>query len=170
MRIEIDISSLKRTRWSEYLTRFLVGGAVTVVAGLVAKKFGAGIGGLFLAFPAIFPSTATLIASHEREKKALANMNGQQRGRKAAGADAAGAAMGAVGLTAFAAVTCWGITIHPVPMTLAAALLVWLAVSFVIWQARETVWRRIRARFFRQPNTKTILPHHRSSNEQERHG
>jgi hypothetical protein len=165
MRIEIDISALKRTRWSEYLVRFLVGGAVTVVAGLIAKEFGGGIGGLFLAFPAIFPSTATLIASHEKEKKAVVNMNGQQRGRQAAGADAAGAAMGAIGLMAFAAVTYWGITTYSVPVTLAGALLVWLAVSFVIWQTRETVWRRIRSRFLPRRKTKTTLAHHRRSNE-----
>jgi hypothetical protein len=31
--------------------------------GLLAKKFGSTVGGLFLAFPAIFPASATLIES-----------------------------------------------------------------------------------------------------------
>lgn len=163
MRVGIDTSSLKQTRWSEYLLRFIVGGAVTVVAGVISKEFGAGIGGLFLAFPAIFPASATLIASHEEEKKALAGINGTQRGREAAAADAAGASMGAVGLMAFAAVTFWKITTHSGLLVLGAAVFVWLSVSLVIWHAHETVWRRLRARLFQRP--KTILAHDRRSNE-----
>jgi Protein of unknown function (DUF3147) len=50
--------------------RFLFGGICTVGAGLIARRYGPGIGGLFLAFPAIFPASATLIQTHEKEKKA----------------------------------------------------------------------------------------------------
>jgi hypothetical protein len=42
---------------------------MTVVAGLIAARFGPVVGGLFLAFPAIFPATATLIEKHVRERK-----------------------------------------------------------------------------------------------------
>ncbi len=53
----------------DYAIRFLFGGLITVAAGIIAKRFGPGIGGLFLAFPAIFPASATLIEKHEKEKK-----------------------------------------------------------------------------------------------------
>jgi hypothetical protein len=42
----------------------LLGGVVTVVAGLLAKHYGPVFGGLFLAFPAIFPASATLVDKH----------------------------------------------------------------------------------------------------------
>ena len=56
MRIQVNLSALGETKWHEYATRFLLGGAITVLTGLIAKKFGSVFGGLFLAFPAIFPS------------------------------------------------------------------------------------------------------------------
>ena len=74
MRIRINLASLEQTQWHEYLTRFLLGGLITVATGLVAKHFGPVIGGLFLAFPAIFPSGATLIEKHERDKKRRAGI------------------------------------------------------------------------------------------------
>ena len=33
------------------------------------QRWGPGIGGLFLAFPAIFPASATLVEKHEKQKK-----------------------------------------------------------------------------------------------------
>jgi hypothetical protein len=42
---------------------------MTLITGLIAHAFGATIGGLFLAFPAIFPASASLIEKHEIEKK-----------------------------------------------------------------------------------------------------
>ena len=68
MKIKLDTSGLRQSRWYEYLARFLFGGTVTALAGLIAKRFGPEIGGLFLAFPAIFPATATLIEKHEQQK------------------------------------------------------------------------------------------------------
>ncbi|HWO32650.1 MAG TPA: DUF3147 family protein, partial [Candidatus Acidoferrum sp.] len=61
MKVTIDLSTPARTRWHEYAVRFLLGGAITVIAGLLAKRFGPMFGGLFLAFPAIFPASATLV-------------------------------------------------------------------------------------------------------------
>ena len=69
MRIKVDPSGLKQTKWHEYALRFVAGGIITVIAGLIARKWGPGIGGLFLAFPAIFPATATLIEKHQRQRK-----------------------------------------------------------------------------------------------------
>jgi Protein of unknown function (DUF3147) len=79
MRIEIDPSALKKTRWYEFAVRFLFGGLITAATGLIAKKFGPGVGGLFLAFPAIFPASATLIEKHEKQKKERAGLHGSAR-------------------------------------------------------------------------------------------
>jgi Protein of unknown function (DUF3147) len=67
--VRIDFSWLRQSHWYEYATRFVLGGLMTVVAGLIAKLYGPEVGGLFLAFPAIFPASVTLIERHERERK-----------------------------------------------------------------------------------------------------
>jgi hypothetical protein len=77
---------------------------MTVVAGLIAARFGPVIGGLFLAFPAIFPASATLIEKHVRERKEKAGLPGARRGKEAAALDAAGAVLGSFGLAAFGVV------------------------------------------------------------------
>jgi hypothetical protein len=68
MIIQLNLSALRKTRWYEYAIRFVLGGAMTVIAGLIAARFGSVVGGLFLAFPAIFPASATLIEKHVRER------------------------------------------------------------------------------------------------------
>src|SRR5881398_2408468 len=88
----------------EYALRFLFGGLIPAVAGIIAKKFGPGVGGLFLAFPAIFPASATLIEKHEKQKKESEGLRGTERAREAVSVDAAGAAMGSIGLLVFALV------------------------------------------------------------------
>jgi hypothetical protein len=109
MSVQARPRKLKQTRWWELALRFAFGGLCTVIAGLVAKKFGPAAGGLFLAFPAIFPSGASLIASHEKERKHKAGMHGTRRGCELAGVDAAGATMGCAGLAAFAVVVWQGV-------------------------------------------------------------
>ncbi len=96
--VGVQLSSLKQTKAHEYAARFLFGGISTVVAGLIAKRFGPGIGGLFLAFPAIFPASASLIENHEKARKAQAGYDGTKRGRIAASVDAAGASIGCIGM------------------------------------------------------------------------
>jgi hypothetical protein len=98
MQVKIDPSALERTKWHEYVVRFVFGGFITAAAGILAKEYGACVGGLFLAFPAIFPASATLIEKHEKEKKQEQGFDGTERGREAAGVDAAGSAMGSIGL------------------------------------------------------------------------
>ena len=66
MIVRANLSTLKQGHWYEYLVRFGLGGIATVVAGLVADTWGPAAGGLFLAFPAIFCASATLIEKHER--------------------------------------------------------------------------------------------------------
>ena len=101
MIVQFKPSALRQTRWYEYLVRFVLGGAMTVVAGLIAARFGPVVGGLFLAFPAIFPASATLIEKHVRQRKEKAGLPGARRGKEAAALDAAGAALGSFGLAAF---------------------------------------------------------------------
>jgi hypothetical protein len=102
--IRFSPSSLKEGRWYEYLIRFALGGAATVFTGLVSSRYGAFIGGLFLALPAIFCASATLIEKHEIRRKREAGLTGGRRGQLAAAVDSAGAALGAIGMLAFAIV------------------------------------------------------------------
>jgi hypothetical protein len=104
---------------------------------MIARKFGPGVGGLFLAFPAIFPASATLIEKHERQKKERLGLHGSLRGRKAAAIDAAGAAIGALGLLAFALFNKFFLGSHNSWLVLAASTGIWLAVSFLFWVIRK---------------------------------
>jgi uncharacterized protein DUF3147 len=90
MQIKVEPSVLRQTKWHEYAVRFFVGGLITAIAGVIAKEFGPAVGGLFLAFPAIFPASATLIEKHEKKRKQQLGLQGIDRGREAASADAAG--------------------------------------------------------------------------------
>jgi len=138
MRVKIDVSALGQIKWHDYAVRFLFGGLVTAVAGILAKKFGPGIGGLFLAFPAIFPASATLIEKHEKQTKEKQGFEGTTRGTEAASIDAAGAAMGSIGLLAFAVVV-WKFVAGQNPwLVLAAATLIWLIISVLVWELRKT--------------------------------
>jgi hypothetical protein len=136
--ISVNPSTLAETTWYEYAMRFFFGGLITAVAGIIAKKYGPEIGGLFLAFPAIFPAGATLIEKHEREHKEKNGFRGVQRARKAVAADAAGAAMGCVGLVGFALVVWqWGPQ-GQAAVVITCATLAWVFVSGVVWIA----WKR----------------------------
>lgn len=137
MRIEIEPSALGKTRWYEFAVRFLFGGLITAVAGIIAKKFGPGVGGLFLAFPAIFPASATLIEKHEKQKKERAGLQGSARGRKAASVDAAGAAIGSLALLVFALLVRRFLPDHNDWLVLTVSTGIWLAVSLLLWQIRK---------------------------------
>jgi hypothetical protein len=78
--------------------RFVLGGLATIVAGLIAEHWGPLVGGLFLAFPAIFCATATLSEKHERERKQNCGLAGHRRGSDAAGLDAAVQVLDSLGL------------------------------------------------------------------------
>jgi len=139
MLIKVNPSALKQTKWHEYVVRFVFGGLITAAAGIIAKKFGPEVGGLFLAFPAIFPATATLIEKHETEKKQKKGLKGTVRGRNAASVDATGSAMGSVGLFVFAVIVLHFIAGHNLWLVLAGAMLGWLAVSVLTWLIRKRV-------------------------------
>ena len=139
MQIKVDPSVIGQTRWHEYAIRFLFGGLITAAAGIIAKKFGPAIGGLFLAFPAIFPASATLIEKHEKQKKEEEGLQGKQRGREAASIDAAGSAMGSAGLLVFALIVRQFVPRYNTWVVLTGATVAWLTVSVLIWQGRKRV-------------------------------
>ena len=136
MLVKLSSSALKQTRWYEYGVRFLLGGLATVVAGLVGAGFGVSVGGLFLALPAIFCASATLIESHERRAKEKAGLSGRRRGQQAAALDAAGAVLGSIGLGAFAAAF-YLVVPSSTSSAFAAAIAAWAAVSVSAWWLRR---------------------------------
>lgn len=138
MIVQAKLSALKGIRFHEYAIRFLFGGLVCVAAGLIAKRFGPAIGGLFLAFPAIFPAGASLVESHERKHKARGGFDGTNRGRTVAGIDAAGAAIGCFGLAGFA-IVCWLCLPRLATATVfAIATFAWLLLSVGLWLIRKS--------------------------------
>jgi hypothetical protein len=136
MIVRFNTSALGDTRWDEYVIRFAMGGAMTVIAGLIAGRYGPIVGGLFLAFPAIFPASATLIEKHARERKEKAGLAGARRGKEAAALDAAGAVLGSIGLIGFAVVI-WVLIERSPSFALALAPTIWLAISVLAWVVRR---------------------------------
>jgi Protein of unknown function (DUF3147) len=142
MTVSADLLALRGTQWHQYVVRFFLGGVVTAVTGLLGQHFGPVFGGLFLAFPALFPAGATLIAKRERQKKTRQGLHGDVRGRRAAALDAAGAVLGAVGLVFFALLVWKELVGNPAPLVLGAALLAWAVVSLTLWWLRKKhPWR-----------------------------
>jgi hypothetical protein len=141
MRIGIHPVALRETKWHEYAIRFFFGGLITVATGLIANKFGPAVGGLFLAFPAIFPATATLIASHEKEKKQRAGLDGTRCGRDAAALESRGTALSTIGLFAFGLIVWRLLPMHRAWLILTAAAGSWFVISVLVWRLRIFVHR-----------------------------
>ncbi|HYK65275.1 MAG TPA: DUF3147 family protein [Patescibacteria group bacterium] len=112
----------------EYAIRFLLGGLITIAAGVIAYFFGAAIGGVFLAFPAIFPASLTLVEVHETQKR-----DSKPAGRRAASRDAVGASLGSLGLIGFACVVWKFLPGHNAALVLAEQL---SGSSFALWFGR----------------------------------
>jgi hypothetical protein len=142
--IRMSLSSLREGKWYEYLVRFALGGAATIFAGLVSSYCGASIGGLFLALPVIFCASATLIETHAIRRKREAGLAGARRGQQAAALDAAGAALGALGMLAFAIV--FSLTVRTsISGAFTGASLAWLVVAVTAWYMRRKT-RSVRKR------------------------
>lgn len=135
-RIEVNLSSLREIKPHEYAVRFAFGGLSTVAAGLIAKRFGPGVGGLFLAFPAIFPASASLIESHEIKRKAKVGSDGRNRGRLAASLDSQGASLGCIGLVGFAFVLWRWLNSHNALLMISSAAVIWLIIAYGLWAVR----------------------------------
>jgi hypothetical protein len=123
MKPTFSVKQLKKTKASEYGLRFVLGGMITACAGLVTHRWGPGVGGLFLAFPAILPASLTLVEDHE--------------GRQQAVDDARGGRLGSVGMAVFATVVCVTSQRWPPALVLAAAAAAWLAVAVGLWFVRH---------------------------------
>ncbi len=151
MLIKVRAKNLRETRPREVIARFVFGGLMTVIAGLLARRFGPSFGGLFLAFPAIFPASASLVEKHERKRKQERGLNGTRRGADAAAADAAGAAVGCAGLIAFAALLARKFPSGQPIVLLPAALVAWAIVNGFIWFFMEKTHANSKTYFFRFP-------------------
>ena len=138
MIVKTDATALRQTSWHEYVFRFVVGGLITAAADVVAKSCDPAIGGLFLAFPAILPASLTLVAKHEREKKAGKGLNGERSGIKAAAAHAMGAALGSIGLACFACLNWRLLPSHRTATVFGVATGAWFAAAGLTW----LIWKR----------------------------
>jgi hypothetical protein len=137
MLIGINVAKLREGKPREYLTRFLFGGTVTVLATLIARHYGPIVGGLFLAFPGIFAPGLSMTETHAIERKVHGGANGVLFARAEASLEAAGASAGALGLAAFG-LTLWiGLPTHSLSLILPLATAVWLLVSVLCWWLRK---------------------------------
>jgi hypothetical protein len=145
MMVKTSVGALKEGRWYEHVLRFVLGGAATVITGLIARYAGPEIGGLFLALPAMLCASATLVDSHETRRKREAGLEGSDRGKDAAALDAAGAAAGSVALLAFAAVV-FALSSRAAWTALCMAAIAWCATAVSCWwvykRVRASRWRR----------------------------
>jgi hypothetical protein len=137
MVVHANFAAIKGIKLHEWIIRFLAGGVICVIAGLIARKYGPQFGGLFLAFPAIFPAGASLVEAHEKEHKARIGHDGTIRGRQIAALDAFGAAIGCVGLAGFGLTFWLWSSRTSATLTLILATLVWLTVSVGCWLLRR---------------------------------
>jgi hypothetical protein len=140
MIVHVKWSALKQTHGYEYVVRFALGGLATVFAGVIADRFGPATGGLVLAFPAIFCASATLVEKHERDRKRKKGLKGDERGRRAAALDAAGAGLGSLALALFAAVI-WKVAPYGAASSLGFASVVWLSVAVGLFFLRRKLRR-----------------------------
>jgi hypothetical protein len=124
----VDLGQLHETRWQDLGIRFAFGAVVSVVAGLIGLGFGARVGGMLLAFPAILPATLTLIEKEEGEQHSFHDLQGS--------------VAGACGLVGFGVVAVNTIGRLNVLLALALAFLAWCAVAGTLYLVWATWLRR----------------------------
>jgi len=135
MNVQLNPSAITNASWREYAIRFLFGGLVTVLAGLIAKHFGPVVGGLFLAFPAIFPASATFIEEQEKRED-----YSERRAEIEVAADAAGTTVGSLALAAFAVITWQLLPTSSSGFTLVVATLAWFSIAILCWSVLRRFW------------------------------
>jgi hypothetical protein len=133
-KVKMRLAALKDIQAHEIGLRFVFGGACSLSAALIARHWGPGIGGLFLAFPAIFPAGVSLVEKHHRKNVAAEGGDGETQGRLAASVDAAGAALGCLGLVAFALVVGHELPLRHAAVVLMDSMLAWLIVVAICWK------------------------------------
>jgi hypothetical protein len=140
MLVGARFSAIKGIRPHEWIIRFVFGGTVCVAAGLIAQHYGPSIGGLFLAFPAIFPAGASLVEAHEKQHKARAGYDGTKRGRIVAAIEAYGAAIGCIALAGFALVFWIWLPLTRPWVVFPLATFVWLTIAVGLWLLRKRLF------------------------------
>ena len=122
----VDLGEVRNVKPADLVLRFVFGAAISVIAGASGAAFGATVGGLLLAFPAILPATLTLIERRD--------------GNAAAIHDVGGAIFGGVGLVGFGLVATIALGLIPAWGALMAALGGWVIVGVSLYVARATGW------------------------------
>ena len=115
---QVEAQNLSKVKPREYLMRFVFGAMISAVAGILTLTVGPRFGGMFLAFPAVLPATLVLL-----EKK---------DGLAQAVSDVRGAAIGSLGMLAFAIIAYLLVRRNPV-LALAAATAAWALTSGVVY-------------------------------------
>jgi hypothetical protein len=115
----VEPGKLRQVRARDYLIRFGLGAAISIIAAIIAKAVGARFGGAFLVFPSILPASLTLIQDKEGTRRADRN--------------AIGAVLGGAALVMFAMIgeASFG-RIEPF-LALVLCLIGWLLVSFALY-------------------------------------
>ena len=108
-------SKLREIKAHELAIRFAFGAAISVIAAMVGKVFGAAMGGMFLAFPAILPATLTLLEKKNETADAVHNDRG--------------AVLGGLGLVAFALSAALLFTKTTTAAVIGAATVAWIVVA-----------------------------------------
>ena len=112
----------------------MLGGVLSLGSAWLSHRFGAAVGGLFLAFPAIFPASATLVENTNGKRNSAQALSKLIAVSLAAAIDARGAALGSAGLLAFAFVAWRLLPQHSLALALPLAMLVWLVVLIGAWR------------------------------------
>lgn len=126
-RVDFDAAALHRIGARQTLIRFGAGAAAAAAAALVSQLAGAGVSGPLLALPAILIASLTLIGEDDGTSRAID--------------DARGAALGGMGLVAFAIVASALLARTPTWLALVTATAAWAAVSLALY-ATQQVSRR----------------------------
>jgi Protein of unknown function (DUF3147) len=109
----LDVGKLREVRPRDLAIRFVAGALTSIAAGLLTLAFGARVGGILLAFPAILGASLTLIEDQEDSIEARE--------------DARGAVVGGCALALFAAIAALTLGhINPV-LALLLATAAWFA-------------------------------------------
>jgi len=107
-----QLAKARRVRGRDLGYRFAAGALTSIAAGAVTLAFGARVGGVLLAFPAILAASLTLIE--------------QQEDRREAREDARGAVVGGVALAVFAVVAALTLGRLGSALALLLATIAWL--------------------------------------------
>jgi len=135
MKVRLDTKTIKNSHWYGHVLRFVLGGAITVAAGLVAKGFGPAVAGFLLAFPAILPA-ALILANRLQNTQAGPGATGA-RGRRAAIVQASGAAMASLGMILFAVIVWQCLGRRPAWLVVGVATMAWALTAGTVWAARK---------------------------------